>query len=677
MISQEQINHIRDRQASLKNAGSKLKEHFCGLDDVIDRILKSIEVWYVMPELLTRPLTCNLWGMTGVGKTDLVRRLVKLLSYDDRFCEIELTNEGCPAHPYASSISRILSSSSTIQPTQPGILLLDEIQRFRTIGEDGMELHGYKFQDIWTLLSDGRLPYEIDYDYLMELVYSSQMRKQADERSLLKKNKKKTTKSKHPKPRVAVSDLEDPEDSEESMPSYYSLKYFKQALRLVEPLEVIATWSDEKKLSMVFNKMEDKSIYDHMDYRKLLIFISGNIDEAYHFAKRTDETEIDADVFHQRSLRINILDIKGALRKRFRAEQIARFGNIHVIYPSLSRKTYELIIQRRIQEVCLGVQARCGVTLTVDKSMETLIYNNGVFPVQGTRPVLSTISDAFENSLPTLLLRAMMEQKEQMVISAKGGHIVGTTDKEVYQIPFVGVLDKIREDGRNKADQRAKTAVHEAGHGLVYGILYKVSPLNIASNSISTDAEGYMQGHTHVGSRQMLFDEIIVNMAGQAAEEYVFGESLRTIGMESDLSMSTMLASNMVRRYNMGEIPGHVLQPTGDGSENCLQNIEDTNGEIEKILMDARKRADSIIRNHTPLFLELASEAIKQESLSSYEVQRIFAKWGLELEIKAPKEQMIHDYDIRFKEFLSEADTICHDTFEEDEVREVLVESKP
>ncbi|MFN8029777.1 MAG: hypothetical protein U0Q10_14425 [Dermatophilaceae bacterium] len=41
-------------------------------------------IWFVAPELLSRPVIVNLWDMTGVGKTDLVRRLVRALDLADR-----------------------------------------------------------------------------------------------------------------------------------------------------------------------------------------------------------------------------------------------------------------------------------------------------------------------------------------------------------------------------------------------------------------------------------------------------------------------------------------------------------------------------------------------------------------------------------------------------------------
>ncbi len=76
------IKEITERRKVLVKASKNLKKHFVGIDSIIDEVISNIEVWYLMPELLTRPVVVNLWGMTGVGKTDLIRRLVRELNYE-------------------------------------------------------------------------------------------------------------------------------------------------------------------------------------------------------------------------------------------------------------------------------------------------------------------------------------------------------------------------------------------------------------------------------------------------------------------------------------------------------------------------------------------------------------------------------------------------------------------
>jgi hypothetical protein len=70
---------ISERNKKLEQARDELKEKFVGIDAVIDELIDAIRIWFLMPEVLSRPVIINLWGMTGVGKTDLVRRLVRAI----------------------------------------------------------------------------------------------------------------------------------------------------------------------------------------------------------------------------------------------------------------------------------------------------------------------------------------------------------------------------------------------------------------------------------------------------------------------------------------------------------------------------------------------------------------------------------------------------------------------
>ena len=88
LMNNATIALIKQRQAELDTLRGQLKKDFIGLDEVIDQIVESIKVWYIFPELQIRPTIVCLWGLTGVGKTDLVRKMVSYLRMQDRFMEI-------------------------------------------------------------------------------------------------------------------------------------------------------------------------------------------------------------------------------------------------------------------------------------------------------------------------------------------------------------------------------------------------------------------------------------------------------------------------------------------------------------------------------------------------------------------------------------------------------------
>jgi cell division protease FtsH len=58
---------LKKKDETLLMVKDELKKQFIGIDDVIDQVINAVRVWYLMPELMTRPLIVNLWGLTGSG----------------------------------------------------------------------------------------------------------------------------------------------------------------------------------------------------------------------------------------------------------------------------------------------------------------------------------------------------------------------------------------------------------------------------------------------------------------------------------------------------------------------------------------------------------------------------------------------------------------------------------
>src|SRR5690606_34199431 len=91
--------------------------------------------------------------------------------------------------------------------------------------------------------------------------------------------------------------------------------------------------------------------------------------------------------------------IKEALKLRFRNEQIARLGNIHIIYPAFSSKSYKQIIQLELNKINKKVYAEFQTNLLFDESVLSLIYAEGVYPTQGTRPIYTTIHQIIKSQI--------------------------------------------------------------------------------------------------------------------------------------------------------------------------------------------------------------------------------------------------------------------------------------
>ena len=152
MLTIEDKNEIIRRKEELEKAKAVLKEEFVGLDNIIDEIVEQVRAWYIFPDGQVRPTIINLWGMTGVGKTSLVRRLFDLLDLSDRFFKFDMGE-------YTSGESKIKDDFSKKVKSfedEPVVIVFDEFQIGRTINEDGMEVERKGLRVIWDLLDTGK-----------------------------------------------------------------------------------------------------------------------------------------------------------------------------------------------------------------------------------------------------------------------------------------------------------------------------------------------------------------------------------------------------------------------------------------------------------------------------------------------------------------------------------------
>ena len=447
---------IKQKQEELDNLRVQLKKDFIGLDDVVDQVIESIKVWYIFPELQIRPTIICLWGLTGVGKTDLVRKLVSYIKMQDRFLEIEMNGNDSTSLTIQGKMEE-----SSLSPEEPCILFLDEFQKFRTITEQGEQIPDNKaYADVWTLLSDGRFHADLSKktELLSELLYSKYYadyeRVYRDE----KEDKKKEAKENKRIYKTGVS----------------LARRVKRLFKLEDSVEEIMKYSDDQICDLYERFSKNPTIFEGEIYKKLLIIVSGNLDEAYQIAKDVDEVDLDADWYHEYSKRITVLDIKSALTKRFRPEQIARFGNTHILYPSLSKKDYYQIIKMKCNQIGDLVTSTKGIKIQFHDSVFETIYKNGVFPTQGVRPLLSTITNILSSVLPNYIYNCMLDDATLLKIACHGNKMAGMFKKKKIVIEIPTVLESLRE--KIDDDSRNVVAVHELGHAVIYTLLFNTVP---------------------------------------------------------------------------------------------------------------------------------------------------------------------------------------------------------
>lgn len=656
------LKKIDDGLSRLQDISKQLKDHFVGLDPIIDKIIANIEVWYTMPELLTRPIIINLWGLTGVGKTDLVRRLVRGMGFSDSFVEVQLTNKGSAADMISTSIQSVLEYSN-VEPCRPGVLLLDEMQRFRSVDENGNEIHDYKFQDVWALLSDGKFGGDAsNKDRIMQFMFDAMYWE--DEMAVEEENEEEPVENTDAMDLFGKGDVDDTSVSPRRRKkkkdrrfkqNYFEAKRLKKMLKLDEPIESIMTWDTQKQNKLLLEKMNSPEVYEGEDYSQLLIFVCGNLDEAYEMAHSCGDADVDADVFHEHSMRINVINIKDALKARFKPEQVARFGNTHIIYPSLSTTDYEEIINRKIACLIGSIKDKCGVDVAIGDSVKEFIYRNGVFPAQGTRPLFSTISSVIESTMPMFLYRAIGLSANRISIEYDKNCLVSDINGTRFSTKCEGDLDKIKMS-KNR-DRFVLTCVHEAGHAIVYAVLFGLVPTQIVAKTSSDDG-GFIGIHNINNDEDSIRKQIAVLMAGFEAETFVFGKNKRTDGAKRDLSMASALAAEMVREFGMVDgYSSKIMLPYSTPESSTANNdYMKTNNIIENMVSDGKNKALMVLKDNVSLFKAICNALVEQGSMNNDEFVHTCERWGVKARVIAAKEIICSKYASAFDFFMRPSD---------------------
>lgn len=664
---QEIIEQATVKRDNLKKLSQHLKEHFVGIDEVIDKIIEAIEVWYVMPDLMSRPVIINLWGLTGVGKTDLVRKLVKFLEFGDNFLEIQLTNKGPSNNSYATSLQEILESSN-LDSKRTGILLLDEIQRFRTVNEQGNEIHDYKCQDIWGLLSDGQFSgggaslkerlIELLFDATYDLDSRDSNDDSFDDEWELDDPDEPINPDDPDSARLPVIKRK-PTKKRKFKQSYYSARKLSKMLQSNESIESIMQWDINRRIEVVESKLKDKDIFDGDKYGKLLIFISGNIDEAYYMSSDCEEADIDADFFHYVSKRITIVTIKKALKKRFKPEQIARFGNVHIIYPSLSKSSYQEIIKRKIFSISKSIEDNFGIKLKINQSVIEFIYRNGVFPVQGTRPLFSTISLLFESYIPSMLLFAITKDLNDINVSYENNNFVVEAKNETLIITADGTLDQIKKKRDNK-DSITKTGVHESGHAAIYALLFGMAPMQLSIGVVSDDSNGFTGSHEISMNNDMLSKSVQVGLGGLLAENIIFGKLSHSSGAISDIEEITRLVASAVRSWGLIN-PIKIVHQVGDGGSepnSAFTSIDETNVFIKKFILEQKEIARKLLTDNIAFLFDISDNLIKHKVISQDMFKEICDRNGINISDSDIDSKIISKYSDIYENSKQNLETI-------------------
>ena len=659
---------IRSRQ--VEDARNTLKKEFIGIDHIIDRILDAVLPWLVLPQINGRPTIINLWGLTGVGKSSVVNRLAELLGFTDRYFRFDLGE----LSGRERGIHRKLSELFPHHNGQNMILAFDEFQHARTIGQDSEELDKSHIRTIWDILDSGRFTTEYNshsQSTVFQLMHTLSAMVTAGVtiengkvvdgidiyRSIHKSNRgmfdsDTDSENERDKPAKHIQvvpqwQLDDVLDV--CLGRFKTMHELNQHLLQLNGPEIVSFLSDIYLKSLAPQQV---------DCSRSLIFVMGNLDEAYPMSHNLNP-DISADEFHRQSLQINISHIRRALSSRFRMEQIGRLGNCHIIYPAINQNTYERIIRLELGKISSKTSSY-GVRLTFDRSVESLLYREGVIPTQGIRPVLTTIQEMIGGQAARIVMEKirlglqeidveLSVEKEKLIRRYLHEGIPLLIQEELLPL----FQDKIRQPRRD--DLQAITAVHESGHAILSMALRGIVPESVFSITAQESAAGFMytSEHRHYYIRKEIPALLAVLLGGLAAEQLIFGEENTTTGSDSDLKAATRLANGIIQESGLAGEPGVYGNPT-KSELTTLPNQERHHQLAESWLREAFRMATETLNKEMSLLVKMADYLSDHTVLHRTEIIQFAKDYGKEIAVKETSaEESDRPFRRRVKELAS------------------------
>lgn len=182
------------------------------------------------------------------------------------------------------------------------------------------------------------------------------------------------------------------------------------------------------------------------------------------------------------------------------------------------------------------------------------------------------------------------------------------------------------------------TAYHEAGHAILFHVLPDVGPVyTVSIIPTGNGAAGYTmplpERDEMFNTRGKMKQDIIVSLAGRAAEELIFDDI--TTGASQDIKMATKTAKSMITKYGFSTAVGMVnydsdddevfigrdLAHTRSFSENVARTIDE---EVKNMIDDCYSEAKKILVDYNQVLHNCAKLLIEKERINRDEFEALF-----------------------------------------------------
>ena len=217
---------------------------------------------------------------------------------------------------------------------------------------------------------------------------------------------------------------------------------------------------------------------------------------------------------------------------------------------------------------------------------------------------------------------------------------------KVSQFDLIRSIEKVMLGPERKShilSQKEKklTAFHEAGHAVAASVLPYADPVHKISIISRGRAAGYVLKlpleDRKLQSRKEFLDDIAVALGGYVVEKTIFNDL--TTGPSNDLQVATALARDMVTKYGMSEKMGPIalegaggkpLFGLGVGDKDYSERVgAEIDAEVSKIMNEAMKKVEKIIKDHRKVLDAIATRLIEVETIEQKEFEEILVAHGI------------------------------------------------
>ncbi len=184
------------------------------------------------------------------------------------------------------------------------------------------------------------------------------------------------------------------------------------------------------------------------------------------------------------------------------------------------------------------------------------------------------------------------------------------------------------------ADEMATIIAHEAGHALANILQPECDPIHKGTVAARGRALGYIAAlpikDRILLRKSKLMAELVVIMAGRAAEELKFGPDAITSGAAADSQEATRIARDMVARFGMGSTMASRIDTASPFSartisEHTKQKVDE---EVEQLLQERYARALALLRDNQSALDALIARFNEVDTLSGDEMRAIVGQAG-------------------------------------------------